>query len=255
MHILVTNDDGVFAPGLLALVKELRNIGKVTVVAPDRNWSASGHVKTLSRPLRVKDVTLADGSPAKACDGAPSDCVGLVCMGLLDEPVEMVVSGINPNANLGHDVTYSGTVTAAMEAVIWNLPGLAVSMDAPEYHQGPLDFGTAAKVGANVAKTIWEKQLPKNTLLNVNVPYCSFDQLNGYRITRQGLRLYHDQLIKREDPQGRPYYWVGGDAPTGVPDEGTDIGALSKKFVSITPLSLDLTAYDFKEELAVWNFN
>ena len=254
MHILVTNDDGVYAPGLLALAKELRKIGKVTVVAPDRNWSASGHVKTLSRPLRVKDVILADGSPAKACDGAPSDCVGLVCMGLLDEPVEMVVSGINPNANLGHDVTYSGTVTAAMEAVIWNLPGLAVSMDAPEYHQGSLDFGTAAKVGANVAKAIWEKQLPKNTLLNVNVPYCSFDQLNGYRITRQGLRLYHDQLIKREDPQGRPYYWVGGDAPTGVPDEGTDIGALSKKFVSITPLSLDLTAYDFKEELAAWNF-
>jgi 5'-nucleotidase len=254
MHILVTNDDGVYAPGLLALAKELRKIGKVTVVAPDRNWSASGHVKTLSRPLRVKDVILADGSPAKACDGAPSDCVGLVCMGLLDEPVEMVVSGINPNANLGHDVTYSGTVTAAMEAVIWNLPGLAVSMDAPEYHQGPLDFGTAAKVGANVTKAIWEKQLPKNTLLNVNVPYCSFDQLNGYRITRQGLRLYHDQLIKREDPQGRPYYWVGGDAPTGVPDEGTDIGALSKKFVSITPLSLDLTAYDFKEELAAWNF-
>jgi 5'-nucleotidase len=254
MHILVTNDDGVFAPGLLALVKELREIGKVTVVAPDRNWSASGHVKTLSRPLRVEDVTLADGSPAKACDGAPSDCVGLACMGLLDDPVEMVVSGINPNANLGHDVTYSGTVTAAMEAVIWNLPGLAVSMDAPEYHQGALDFSTAAKAGANVAKLIWENKLPKNTLLNVNVPYCSLDQLNGYRITRQGLRLYHDQLIKREDPQGRPYYWIGGDAPTGVPDEGTDIGALNQKFVSVTPLSLDLTAYDLKEKLTGWNY-
>ena len=254
MHILVTNDDGVFAPGLLALVKELRKIGKVTVVAPDRNWSASGHVKTLSRPLRVKDVTLADGSMAKACDGAPSDCVGLVCMGLLDEPVEMVVSGINPNANLGHDVTYSGTVTAAMEAVIWNLPGLAVSMDAPEYHQGALDFGTAAQVGANVAKMIWENKLPKNTLLNVNVPYCSLGQLNGYRITRQGLRLYHDQLIKRKDPQGRPYYWVGGDAPTGVPDEGTDIGALSQDYVSVTPLSLDLTSYEFGKKLAEWDF-
>jgi 5'-nucleotidase len=131
MHILVTNDDGVFAPGLLALANELRKIGDVSVVAPDRNWSASGHVKTLSRPLRAKKVSLADGSDALACDGAPSDCVALPVLGLLDKPVEMVVSGINPNANLGHDVTYSGTVTAAMEAAIWNLPGIAVSLDAP----------------------------------------------------------------------------------------------------------------------------
>ncbi|MDO9545192.1 MAG: 5'/3'-nucleotidase SurE [Pelolinea sp.] len=255
MHILVTNDDGVYAPGLLALVEELRKVGKVTVVAPDRNWSASGHVKTLSRPLRVKNAILADGSPAMACDGAPSDCVALSCMGLLEEPVEMIVSGINPNANLGHDVTYSGTVTAAMEAAIWNLPGIAVSMDAPEHHQGVLDYETAAKVGANVAKMVWKKKIPKNILLNVNVPYCSMEKLNGYRITRQGLRVYHDQLIKREDPQGRPYYWIGGEAPTGVPNEGTDIGALSQRYVSITPLSLDLTAYDFKEILSEWKFD
>ena len=139
MHILVTNDDGVYAPGLLALAAELRKIGKVSIVAPDRNWSASGHVKTLSRPLRAKEVTLQDGSKALACDGAPSDCVALLLMGLLNGPVEIVVSGINPNANLGHDVTYSGTVTAAMEAAIWDLPGIAVSLDAPEYHQGKLD--------------------------------------------------------------------------------------------------------------------
>ena len=126
MHILVTNDDGVYAPGLLALVKELRKIGKVSIVAPDRNWSASGHAKTLSRPLRIKEITLADGTTAMACDGAPSDCVALPIMGLLNEPVEMVVVGINNNANLGHDVTYSGTVTAAMEAAIWDLPGIAV---------------------------------------------------------------------------------------------------------------------------------
>ncbi|MCD6356480.1 MAG: 5'/3'-nucleotidase SurE, partial [Anaerolineaceae bacterium] len=107
MHILLTNDDGVFAPGLLALAKELRKVGKVSIVAPDHNWSASGHVKTLSRPLRVKSVNLSDGSTALACDGAPSDCVAISCMGLLDETIEMVVSGINPNANLGHDITYS----------------------------------------------------------------------------------------------------------------------------------------------------
>ena len=255
MHILVTNDDGVYAPGLLALVKELRKIGKVSIVAPDRNWSASGHVKTLSRPLRVKEISLADGSSAMDCDGAPSDCVALPVMGLLDEPIEMVVSGINPNANLGHDVTYSGTVTAAMEAAIWDLPAVAVSLDAPEYHKGPLDYSTAAIVGANVAKVVWKNKLPKNTLLNVNVPYCSTDKLKGYCITYQGMRVYRDELVCREDPQGRPYYWIGGEAPTGVPEEGTDIGALSRYYVSITPLSLDMTAYDCMKILSDWKFD
>ena len=213
MHILVTNDDGVFAPGLLALVEALRAIGDVTVVAPDRNWSASGHVKTLNRPLRVKEICLADGSPAWACDGAPSDCVALPVLGLLPQPIEMVVSGINPNANLGHDVTYSGTVTAAMEAAIWNLPGIAVSLDAPEYHSGPLDFSTAAQVAARVAVKVWEKKLPPNTLLNINVPYCTLDELKGYMVTRQGLRVYHDELDRREDPRGRPYYWMAATRP------------------------------------------
>jgi len=254
MHILVTNDDGVYAPGLLALAEQLKKIGKVSIVAPDRNWSASGHVKTLSRPLRAKEVVLSDGSPALACDGAPSDCVALPLMGLLGEPVEMVVSGINPNANLGHDVTYSGTVTAAMEAAIWNLPGIAVSLDAPEYHQGKLDYSTAARVGARVAEIAWKNKIPGNTLLNVNVPYCKMEDLKGYRITRQGLRVYRDELVRRKDPQGRPYYWIGGEAPTGVPEEGTDFGALTRGYVSITPLSLDLTAYDYKEELSGWDF-
>jgi 5'-nucleotidase len=129
MHILVTNDDGVFAPGLLALAQALRPLGKVSVLAPDRNWSASGHVKTLHRPLRVKEVKLADDSPAQASDGAPSDCVALALMGLIEEPIDLVVSGINPYANLGYDLTYSGTVTAAMEAVIAGVPAIAVSVD------------------------------------------------------------------------------------------------------------------------------
>jgi 5'-nucleotidase len=255
MHILVTNDDGVYAPGLSALVKEIKKIGKVSIVAPNRNWSASGHVKTLSRPLRVKEIVLPDGTPAMSCDGAPSDCVALPVLGLLDEPIEMVVSGINPNANLGHDVTYSGTVTAAMEAAIWDLPGIAVSLDAPEFHKGPLDYSTAAKVGAKVASMVWEKKLPKKILLNVNVPYCSMDELKGFSFTRQGLRVYRDELVRREDPQGRPYYWIGGEAPTGVPEEGTDVGALSNCCVSITPLTLDMTAYECKQMLSDWNFS
>ena len=136
MHILVTNDDGVTAPGLLALATEMRRLGVVTIVAPDRNWSASGHVKTLERPLRVKEIILPDGSKALASDGAPSDCVALALLGLLPEPVDLVVSGINPNENVGHDVTYSGTVTAAMEAVIGGIPGAAVSLYRSEDQHG-----------------------------------------------------------------------------------------------------------------------
>lgn len=252
MHILVTNDDGVYAPGILALAQEMRKLGQVTIVAPDHNWSASGHVKTLSRPLRVKEVELADGSKAFSCDGAPSDCVALPVLGLLPEPVDFVVSGINPNANLGHDVTYSGTVTAAMEAVIWNIPAIAVSLDAPEYHSGALDYSTAAQVAGKVAKSLNEHSLPPAVLLNINVPYLKIGEIKGYVITRQGLRVYRDELIRREDPRGRPYYWIGGDAPTGVPEEGTDVGVLKEGYVSITPLSMDMTAYSVMDDLKKW---
>jgi 5'-nucleotidase len=255
MHILVTNDDGVAAPGLLALVQEMKTLGKVTVLAPDRNWSASGHVKTLHRPLRVKKTQLADGSPALATDGAPSDCVALAVLGLLPEKVDLVVSGINPNANLGHDVTYSGTVTAAMEAVIWGMPGIAVSLDSPENHLGVLDYGPAARVAHQVVKTIIQHGLPPDLLLNVNVPYLPDEQIKDVRVTRQGLRVYRDELISRKDPRGRPYYWIGGEAPTGIPEEGTDFGALKAGYVSITPLKLDLTAYRTLDALDGWDWN
>jgi len=255
MHILVTNDDGVTAPGLLALAQEMRQVGKVTVLAPDRNWSASGHVKTLDRPLRVKEVILADGSPALTSDGAPSDCVALAILGLLPEPVELVVSGINPNANLGHDVTYSGTVTAAMEGAIWALPAVAVSLESPENHLAAgIDYGPAARVARRVVESVIAHDIPDHTLLNVNVPYLPDDQIRGFIVTRQGLRIYRDQLIKRDDPRHRPYYWIGGEAPTGVPDEGTDFGALSKGYVSITPLQLDLTDYQAVEALKMWEW-
>ena len=254
MHFLITNDDGVKAPGLLALAQAIRKLGKVTVLAPNHNWSASGHVKTLYRPLRVKLVRLADGTDALASDGAPSDCVALAVLGLLDEPVDFVVSGINPNANLGHDLTYSGTVTAAMEAAISNLPGVAISLDAPENHSEYMDYSAAAKVAAIIVKEAVKKEIPKNILLNVNVPYLPFEKINGYRITRQGLRVYRDDLVRRKDPRGRPYYWIGGDAPTSVPEEGTDVGELSFGYVSITPVTLDLTAYDCIENIQSWKF-
>ncbi len=254
-HFLVTNDDGVYAPGLLALVKELRTLGRVSIVAPDHNWSASGHVKTLHRPLRVKEVRLDDDIPAFASDGAPSDCVALALLGFLPDKVDMVVSGINPNANLGHDVTYSGTVTAAMEAAIAGLPGIAVSLDGPENHTGVLDYSTAARVGRQVAQGVLANGLDPNILLNVNVPYLPHEKLKGFAITRQGLRIYRDELVRRLDPRGKPYYWIGGEVPTGVKEKDTDFGALKDGFVTITPLELDLTAYQSLEKIKGWKFS
>ena len=253
MHILVTNDDGVQAPGLLALAQEIRKLGKVTVFAPDRNWSASGHVKTLDRPLRVKETTLADGTAAFTSDGAPSDCVALPLLGLTD-PIDIVISGINPNANIGHDITYSGTVTAAMEAVITGVKGIAVSLDSPDGHEGALDYSTAAIVARRVAEQVIADGLPQGVVLNINVPYLKENELTGYMITRQGLRVYRDALDSRLDPRGKPYYWIGGEVPTGVDEPGTDFGALRAGYVSITPLQLDLTNYKAMDVLQKWKF-
>ena len=251
-HILVTNDDGVMAPGLFALVKEMRDFGKVSVLAPDHNWSGGGHVKTLERAMRVNRVRLTDGSEAYACDGAPSDCVALATLGYFKEPIDLVVSGINVGANLGHDVTYSGTVTAAMEAGIAGVPGVGVSLEVPEGYLDEIDFGPAARAARQVVQQVFENGLPAEILLNVNVPFLSDDQIQGFRLTRQGLRVYHSRLDERIDPRGRSYYWIGGEAPTGVPERGTDIGALAKGYISVTPLQLDLTAYHVLTNLSSW---
>lgn len=253
MHILVTNDDGIQAPGLLALAQSMRQLGEVTVFAPDRNWSASGHVKTLDRPMRVQEVQLADGTPGFASDGAPSDCVALPLLGLT-KPVDIVVSGINPNANISHDVTYSGTVTAAMEAAISGVFGIAVSLDSPGGFKGSLDYSTAASVARSIVGKVLQDGLPKGVLLNINVPYLKENELKGFQITRQGLRVYRDVLDERLDPRGRPYYWIGGEVPTGVPEDGTDFGALTAGYVSITPLQLDLTAYQVMDALKTWDW-
>lgn len=252
MHILVTNDDGVTAPGILALATTLRRLGQVTVVAPDRNWSASGHVKTMHRPLRVRPIDLGDGIRALTTDGAPSDCVALAVLGLVEPAIDVVVSGINPHANLGHDVTYSGTVTAAMEAAIAGLPGLAVSLDTPEDAHDPVDYSTAAEVATRLTHQVLSRPLPHGLLLNVNVPYGPIDSIRGVAVTRQGLRVYRDALVRRHDPRGRPYYWIGGETPTGVADPGTDFGALAAHYVSVTPLQLDLTAHSLKSEVEAW---
>jgi 5'-nucleotidase len=254
MHILVTNDDGVTAGGLLALAQALKKLGEVSVVAPDHNWSASGHTKTMHRPLRINHTTLADGTPALATDGAPSDCVALALLGLLPEPVDLVVSGINPFANIGHDITYSGTVTAAMEAAIGGVPGIAVSLDSRESLEAGRDYGPAARYAAIVAQQVLVQDMPKDTVLSVNVPNLPMGEIKGIRITRQGLRLYQDKLVVRDDPRGRPYYWIGGDPPTSIPENGADFGALEAGYVSITPLRLDFTDYDSLDRFSKWEW-
>lgn len=247
--ILVTNDDGIRAPGLLALKNACARLGDVTVLAPSHNWSASGHVKTMHKPLRVEEVRLADDSPALSTSGAPSDAVALALLGIVSKPIDLVVAGVNRGGNLGHDVTYSGTVTAAMEATISGVPAVAVSLTSRDYG----DFSVAATVGARVAEKVLSRGLPQDVLLNVNVPALPAARLKGVQVTRMGLRIYHDELTRRLDPRGKPYYWIGGREPTGVEEEGTDIWAVANHYVSVTPIQLDLTAHSFADTLEGWD--
>ncbi len=245
-HILVTNDDGVEAPGLLVLAQTLRELGDVTIFAPNHNWSVAGHSKTMHKPLRAWSVTLEDGTAALTSDGAPSDCVALAALGLVEAPIDLVVSGINTTPNLGYDVTYSGTVAAAMEAAISGWPGIAVSLDYDDSASSLRHWRTAAVAAATVARwALHARALPANTLLNVNVPNLLLEQIKGYRATRLGQRVYRDVLIERADPRGAPYYWIGGDPPTGLQEAGTDLEAISSGYVSVTPLHMDMTSHRF----------
>jgi 5'-nucleotidase len=229
--ILVCNDDGVHAPGLAALAAALAPLDRVFVVAPDREQSAAGHAITLSRPLRAE--LLREGWIA--VDGTPTDCVNLAVNGLLDERPWLVVSGINRGANLGDDITYSGTVSAAMEAVLLGIPAIAVSQAG----KSNFDYGAAARFTANLCRVVKHSSLPDDTLLNVNVPENRKGE--GFVATRQGRRRYGDAMVEKTDPRGRKYYWIGGD-DLGFDDEpGTDLAAVQAGLVSVTPLHLDLT--------------
>jgi 5'-nucleotidase len=251
LYVLLTNDDGINAPGLLALKKAMERIGEVAVVAPDHNWSAAGHAKTMHKPLRVNEVTLQDGSRAYATTGAPSDCVALAVLSLLDRKPDLVVSGINRGWNLGCDMTYSGTVTAAMEGVIFGIRSIAVSIDMRE----ELDFSYAARVAADLAARLVDGDLPEATLLNINVPALPESQIRGIYVTRLGRRIYRDLVVKRQDPFGRNYYWIGGEPPEGVMEEGTDVWAVANGYVSVTPIHLDMTDYQMLERLKSWGTN
>jgi 5'-nucleotidase len=250
-RIFVTNDDGVHAPGLFALVEAMRTLGEVTVVGPAINQSASGHKKTLHTDIPVQHTTLRDGTPALAVSGSPADTISLLSLNFYAQwPPDIVVSGINRGANLGQDVTYSGTVTAALEAAMNGVAAVAVSLDNRDADQVE-DYKVAAEVAVTVVGRALEKRMPPLTILNVNIPYG--DSVKGIRLTRQGVRVYLDELYVNED---QTIARIVGPAPTGKFDiEGTDVWALNEGYASLTPLHLDLTAHQFLAELAAWDID
>jgi 5'-nucleotidase len=251
LYILLTNDDGVDAPGLLALRQALAALGRVEIIAPQRNWSAAGHTKTMHKPLRIHRTALRDGAHAYACSGSPSDCAAMALLGFLEERPALIVSGINPTSNVGHDITYSGTIAAAMEGAIGGVPSFAISLDLGEGEEA--DFTTAAEFAVEMAQKVIKEGLPPDTFLNVNVPAVKREEIRGVRITRSGKRIYHDQLIERVDPRGGKYYWIGGDAPIGEAElEGTDVWALANRFISVTPIHMDMTSHELIAKLQGW---
>jgi 5'-nucleotidase len=235
--ILVTNDDGYFSEGIIALTAALKTIGDVTVVAPASEQSATAHSLTLTRPLRVRRVD----ERYYSIDGTPTDCVTLALTKIMDERPEIVVSGINHGANLGDDVTYSGTVAGALEASIFKLPGIAVSLTARDG-----DFAEAARFAADLTLQVLKEGLPEGTILNVNIPP---GEIRGVRLTHQGIKIAHVHIVEGIDPRGRNYYWIGEQEVSWKLDPGSDYEAIQEGLVSITPLRTDMTDYRTLESL------
>lgn len=244
MHILLSNDDGYLAPGLGAMATALSETDTVTVVAPERDRSGSSNSLTLERPLRVHRAE----NGFYFVTGTPTDCVHLAITGLLDEEPDMVVSGINAGANMGDDVLYSGTVAAAMEGRFLGLPAIAVSMTSYDPHH----YETGVKAIAGIIDRLRVEPLQQKSILNVNVPDVPWDEIKGYRITRLGNRHKSEGVIRQTDPRGDDMYWVGPPGAAQDAGEGTDFYAVEQKFISITPLQIDLTRYDSLHYLEDW---
>lgn len=244
MNILVSNDDGVLAPGIRILAEELAKIADITVVAPDRNRSGASNSLTLHQPLRAKQLD----NGYYSVDGTPTDCVHLAITGLLNPVADMVVSGINDGANLGDDVLYSGTVAAAMEGRYLGLPAIAFSMvgDSIKHYE------TAATIARQLVMKLSVNKLPAQTILNVNVPDLPLDEIMGLQVTRLGTRHGAEPIVKEYDPRGRTIYWVGPPGPEADAGPGTDFHAVKTGYVSITPLHLDLTHYKLFDQLSQW---
>ena len=243
MHFLLSNDDGYQSPGISALAEVLESIGKVTVVAPDRDCSGASNSLTLDSPLYVKQ----DERGFYYVNGTPSDCVHLAITGLLDEEPDMVVSGINSGANLGDDILYSGTVAAAMEGRFLGCPAIAFSLVGDK----PVDYSTSKLVVTEIVKSLIENPLD-DALLNVNIPDVNYDEIKGFKASRLGNRHKPEPVIKTLDPKGRDVYWVGPVGAEQDAGEGTDFHAIRSKYVSITPIQIDLTRHQLLSSLSNW---
>jgi 5'-nucleotidase len=243
--ILITNDDGVGSPALYGLREELKSLGRVFIVAPDRDQSATSHSLTLYRPMRI-DRPEAD---VFAVDGTPTDCVLAATHGLLPVAPDLVVSGVNRGPNMGDDVFYSGTIAAAIEGALQGLPALAFSLVT----SGAPDFGYSCRFARALVDTVIERGMPAKSVLNVNVPALPASGIKGVRITKLGQRVYEDALIERVDPRGRNYYWIGGDAPIWQPEPESDFLAVDEGYVSVTPLHLNLTDNALRAKLETWH--
>jgi 5'-nucleotidase len=247
LKILVTNDDGIRSEGIIVLAKALREIGDVFVIAPDRERSAIAHSVTLHRPLRIEKVK----KNYYAVDGTPADCVHFGVNGILPGQPHLIISGINKGGNLGDDITYSGTVSAALEGTLLGIPSFAVSLVSRSHFK----FGTAARFAVKVARHVARKGLPKDTFLNINVPNLDEKDVKSYRITRQGRWVHNfksNRIVEKMDPRGRKYYWIGEGPLISDQRGNTDIEAVSNSYISITPLHIDLTHYPSIQELKKW---
>ena len=244
MIILITNDDGIFAPALQRMRQDLAPLGRVIVVAPDRDQSATSHSLTLHRPFRIH----RHGDDIYSVDGTPTDCVVTAFYGLLDQRPDLVISGINHGPNMGEDVFYSGTVAAAIEGTLQGAVAIAASLVTREL----TDFAEPSRFVARLAATVVERGLPKRQLLNVNLPHRPWAEVRGVQITRLGSRVYRDTLVRKTDPRGRDYYWIGGQDPVWEGRSGTDFQAVHEGWISVTPMRLDLTDDGAITEMETW---
>ena len=240
--LLLSNDDGINSSGLHALANGLKKLGEIYIVAPDREQSASSHALSIHRPLRIENIA----ENTYSIDGTPTDCINIAINGILKEiSPDIVVSGINKGENLGDDITYSGTVSAAIEGTLLGIPSLAVSLQG----RNEFDFTAASHFAHLVSRYILANSIPKYTLINMNIPALPVNKIKGIKITRQGKRLYNDPIVEKTDPRGRKYYWIGGDVLDSLEMDNSDIDAINKGYVSLTPIQLDMTDYDLMSKL------
>ncbi|MBM7855282.1 5'-nucleotidase [Desulfohalotomaculum tongense] len=251
MRFLVSNDDGIYAEGIKVLRKTLEELGEVTVVAPDRERSATGHGITVYRPLRTKKIKYKNSTTiGYAVDGTPADCVKLGLEAIMDKAPDLVISGINLGPNLGTDVLYSGTVSAAYEGIINGIPSMAISINTWE---NP-DYTYAVEFIKEYVPEVIKRKLPRGVLLNVNIP--NGIRPKGIRVSRLGYRRYIDVFDKRTDPRGKTYFWMAGEPENlDEDDPETDVYAVKEGYISVTPIQIDVTSYQYLEELKKWPIN